>query len=157
MEIKFQDQHPERVKTGLLAIPVKEKQMEAPVIRRLDRLLHGGLAERIKKSQFTGADGSSLVYGTAGRIPAANLALIGLGKAEEVTADSWRKAGARARKEASALGAEEIAFFFSPDREPEISAGAIVEGILLASYQFNKYRSERKPSEIGRASCRERV
>jgi leucyl aminopeptidase len=145
MEIKFQDQDPERIKTGLVAIPVKEKQLDAPVIRRLDRLLHGGLAERIRKSRFTGAEASALVYSTAGRIPAANLVLIGLGKAEEVSADSWRKAGARARKEASALGAEEMAFFFSPDREPESSAGSIVEGVLLASYQFNKYRSERKP------------
>jgi leucyl aminopeptidase len=146
MEIKFQDQQPERIKTGLLAVPVREKQLDGPVIRRLDRLLHGGLAERVKKSQFTGAEGSSLSYSTAGRMPAANLVLIGLGKAEEVGADSWRKAGARARKEASALGAEDVGFFFSPEKEAELAAGAVAEGVLLASYQFNKYRSERKPS-----------
>ena len=145
MEVKFQDQHPDRLKTGLLALPVKEKRLDEPVLRRLDRQLRGGLAERIKKSQFTGAEGSSLLYSTAGRMPAANLLLIGLGKAEEINADSWRKAGARARKEAAGLGAEEIVFFFSPDKEPELAAGAIVEGNMLASYQFNKYRSERKP------------
>jgi len=145
MDIKFQDQQPERIKAGLLAVPVLEKQLDGPVIRRLDRLLHGGLAERIKKSQFTGAEGASLSYSTAGRIPAANLALIGLGKTEEINADSWRKAGARARKEAAALGAEEVGFFFAPEKESETAAGAIAEGVLLASYQFNKYRSERKP------------
>jgi leucyl aminopeptidase len=146
MEIKFQDQQPERIKAGLLAVPVREKQLDEPVIRRLDRLLHGGLAERIKKSQFTGAEGASLSYSTAGRIPAANLALIGLGKAAEVGADSWRKAGARARKEAAALGADEVGFFFAPEKESETAAGAVAEGVLLASYQFNKYRSERKPT-----------
>ena len=146
MEVKFQDQHPERLKTGLLALPVKEKRIDEPVLRRLDRLLRGGLAERIRKSQFTGAEGSSLLYSTAGRMRAANLLLIGMGKAEEINADSWRKAGARARKEAAGLGAEEIVFLFTADKEPELAAGAIVEGILLASYQFNKYRSERKPS-----------
>jgi leucyl aminopeptidase len=151
MEIKFQDQQPERIKTGLLAVPVREKQLDGPVIRRLDRLLHGGLAERIKKSQFTGAEGSSLSYSTAGRMPAANLVLIGLGKAEEVSAESWRKAGARARKEGSALGVEDIGFFFSPEKEAELAAGAVAEGVLLASYQFNKYRSERKPPSILRS------
>jgi leucyl aminopeptidase len=151
MEIKFQDQRPESIKSGLLAIPVKEKQLDTPALRRLDRLLRGGLAERIKKSQFTGAEGSALVYSTAGRIPAANIVVIGLGKAEEISADSWRKAGARARREASALGAEEIAFFFSPEREPELAAASLVEGILLASYQFSKYRSERKPGAVLRS------
>ncbi|HEY2986338.1 MAG TPA: leucyl aminopeptidase [Candidatus Binatia bacterium] len=145
MEIKFQDQHPERIKTGLLAIPIKEKRIDEPAIRRLDRLLHGGLAERIKKVQFTGTEGSSLLYSTAARLPAPNLLLIGLGKAEEINADSWRKAGGRARKEAATLGAEDAAFFFAPEKEAELAAGAVVEGVLLASYQFNKYRSERKP------------
>jgi len=146
MEIKFQDQQPERIKTALLAVPVREKELDAPVIRKLDRLLRGGLAERIKKTQFTGAEGSSLSYSTAGRIPAANLALIGLGKAGEVGSDAWRKAGARARKEAQAVGAEDVGFFFAPEKDPELAAGAVAEGVLLASYQFNKYRSERKPS-----------
>ena len=129
MDIKFQDQQPERIKAGLLAVPVREKQLDGPVIRRLDRLLHGGLVERIKKSQFTGAEGASLSYSTAGRIPAANLALIGLGKTEEINADSWRKAGARARKEAAALGAEEVGFFFAPEKESETAAGAVAEGV----------------------------
>ncbi len=145
MEIKFQDQQPERINAALLVVPVKEKKLDEPALRRLDRLLHGGLAERIKQSSFTGAEGAALLYGTAGRIPAANVLLIGLGKTEEIGADSWRKAGGRARREASALGAGEIAFAFSPERDPELAAGSIVEGVLLGSYQFNKYRSERKP------------
>src|SRR5262249_32288793 len=68
-----------------------------------------------------------------------------LGKSEEVNADSWRKAGARARKEAAALGAEEFVFFFAPEKDTEAAAEAVAEGALLASYQFNKYRSDSKP------------
>ena len=123
-----------------------EKRAEEALVRRLDRRLRGGLLARIKKGQFTGAEGSSLLYTTSGMLPAANLLLIGMGKAEEIDTDSWRKAGARARREAFGLGAGEIAFFFSPDKEPESAAGAIVEGIALASYQFSRYRSEQKPS-----------
>jgi leucyl aminopeptidase len=145
MEIKFQDRAPERVKTGLLAFPVREKRLDDPALRRLDRLLGGGLAAHIKKSQFTGAEAAALSYGTAGKIGAAAVLLIGLGKADEINAETWRKAGARARKEAAALGAEEFIFYFAPEKDAEIAAEAVAEGALLASYQFNKYRSEAKP------------
>src|SRR3954464_12690602 len=145
MDIKFQDRQPEKLKTGLLAFPVGEKRLDEAALRRLDRLLSGGLAERIKRSRFTGAEGSVLAYGTAGRIPAANILLIGLGKSEEIGADTWRRAGARARKEAAALGADDFAFFFAPEKNPDVAAGAVAEGALLASYQFHKYRSDGKP------------
>jgi leucyl aminopeptidase len=145
MHIKFQDQQPEKIKTGLLAFPVREKRLDEPALRRIDRLLGGGLQARIKKAQFTGADGSSLLYGTGGRVGAATILLIGLGKAEEIGADTWRKAGARARKEAAAQGAEDFAFYFAPEKAAELAAGAIAEGALLASYQFHKYRSDGKP------------
>src|ERR1041384_1726774 len=72
MEIKFQDRPPERIKTALLAFPVREKRLDDPALRRLDRLLGGRLAERIKKSQFTGAEAAALSYGTAGKKGAAD-------------------------------------------------------------------------------------
>ena len=146
MEVRFKDQRPEHIQTELLVLPVKEKRVEDAVVRRLDRLLHGRLSERIKRSRFIGSEGSALLYSAAGTLPAANLLLIGMGKEEEIEIESWRKAGAWTKKEAAGLGAGEIAFFFSADREPETAAGAIVEGIQLSSYQFNKYRSEPKPS-----------
>ncbi len=145
MEIKLQDRPPERIKTALLAFPVREKRLDDPALRRLDRLLGGGLAERVKKSQFAGAEGASLAYGTGGKIGAATILLIGLGKSEEVNADSWRKAGARARKEAGTLGAEEFAFFFPSEKDAAGAAEALAEGALLASYQFHKYRSNDTP------------
>jgi leucyl aminopeptidase len=145
MEVRVRDTTAERIKTDLLVIPVREKKLEAPEIRTLDRRLKGNLRTRIEKSKFTGAEGSTLLYTTIGALPAAQLLLLGLGGGAE-SADAWRKAGARARKEAVVTGAEEIAFLFSPERDSESAAGAVVEGALLAAYQFNKYRSNAKPS-----------
>ena len=147
MEIKFRDRNVEAVKTDLLVLPVREKQLEEPAIRALDRRLKGKLRERIQKNKFTAAEGSSLLYSTAGILPAAQLLLLGVGSMSEP--DTWRKAAARARKEAVAIGAEDVALFFAPEREPERAAGAIVEGVSLASYQFNKYRSNSaQPAEL---------
>lgn len=143
MEIKFRDTKIETVKTDLLVLPVRERPLEEPPIRALDRRLQGKLRERIQKSKFTGAEGSSLLYVTAGTLPAAQLLLLGVGNTSET--ESWRRTGARVRKEAVATGAEEIALFCTPEKEPDKVAGAIVEGFSLASYQFNKYRSNSAP------------
>ncbi|MGB7948968.1 MAG: leucyl aminopeptidase [Candidatus Binatia bacterium] len=146
METRFRDITPDAIKTDLLVLPVQEKGLEAPAIRSLDRRLHGKLREQILKSKFIGAEGSSLVYSTAGTLPASHLMLVGFGKANDVDSDTWRKTGARAGKEAGAVGAEEIAVFFAPEKDPEESAGALVEGATLASYRFNKYRSNAHPA-----------
>ncbi len=142
MEVQFKDHSLSKIKTELLAIPVKERETGGSEIRILDRLLKGKLSERIRNSGFTGSEGSALLHATAGMHPALHVLLVGIGKESEIETDSWRKAGARAKKEAAGLGAEEIAFFFPSEAAV---AGAIVEGALLASYQFNKYRSNSRP------------
>ena len=141
METRFRDTNADVIKTDLLVLPVEERKLEVPVIRALDRRLKGNLSGQIQKSKFTGAEGSSLSYSTAGTLAASHLLLVGFGKANDVDSDTWRKAGARGRKEAAAVGAQEIAIFFAPDKDPDGAAGAVVEGATLASYRFNKYRS----------------
>ncbi|HEX9788527.1 MAG TPA: leucyl aminopeptidase [Candidatus Binatia bacterium] len=146
MEIRFRDTSAERIKTGLLVIPVREKKLQESEIRALDRGLNGDLRARIQKSKFTGAEGTTLLYTTAGLLPAAQLLLIGVGGEAEIATETWRQTGARARREAAAIGAEEAALFFAPGQNVENAAAAVVEGALLAAYQFNKYRSNSKPA-----------
>ena len=146
MEIRFRDSTAERIKAGLLVVPVREKKLDDPQLRALDRRLNGNLRARIQKSKFTGAEGSTLLYTTSGLLPAAQLLLIGIGGEAESAADTWRKIGARARREAVAIGAEDVALCFAPGTNAESAAGAVVEGALLAAYQFNKYRSNAKPA-----------
>jgi leucyl aminopeptidase len=144
MQTKFRDAGVENLRTDLLVLPLREKKLEETSLRALDRHLKGKLRERIQRSKFTAAEGSSLLYSTAGALPASHVLLVGMGDMKEIDNHTWRKAGARARREASGVGAEHIAFFFAPERDPVAAAGAIVEGALLASYQFNRYRSNSK-------------
>jgi leucyl aminopeptidase len=147
MDIRIRDAGVETIKTDLLVVPVLDKTLQDAPIRTLDRLLKGYLSRRIQDGKFTGTEGSSLLYSTAGAVPARHILLLGFGK--EQVLDTWRQSAARARREASAIGAGDIAFFFAPDKQIEQSAGAIVEGTLLAAYQFNRYRSSPKaPTEI---------
>jgi leucyl aminopeptidase len=143
MNLRFRDTTADRIKSELVVIPVRDNRLDDPAIRTLDRRLKGQLRSRMGKSNFTGAEGSTLLHPTAGVLPAAYLLLVGLG-AGETSGDTWRRAGAKARKEAAAIGANEFAMLFAPETDPESTAGAIVEGAALAGYQFNKYRSNGK-------------
>jgi leucyl aminopeptidase len=146
MEIKFKDANVETIKTDLLVLPVMEKQLAEAPLRAIDRRLKGQLQQRIQKGHFTGADGSILLHSTGGALPAAQILLVGLGPEKDSDNHSWRKALARARREAAAVGAQDIALFFSPRRDPEERAAAAVDGALLSSYRFNKYRSGSNPA-----------
>jgi leucyl aminopeptidase len=144
MDIRFRDTNAAAIKTDLLVIPALEKKLDEAVLRALDRHLRGQLRKRIEKSKFTGAEGSSLLYSTAGLLPAAQILLLGLGGEAEISTDTRRRMAARARKEAATIGAEDMAVFMAPGKDDESAAAAIAEGVLLASYQFTKYRSNSK-------------
>ena len=146
MEVRFRDSRIDRTKADLLVLPVREKQVDTPEVDALNRRLKGHLRAQIQRSKFTGAEGSALLYPSAGMLPANQILLIGIGSASESVLDSWRTAGARARKDSAAQGAEEVAVFFSPESDSEAAAAALIEGALLAGYQFNKYRSNAKGS-----------
>jgi len=150
MEIRFRDIGVETIRTDLLVVPVQEKKLEQAPLRALDRRLRGKLSERIQKSKFTGAEGGALLYPASGLLPSSHLLLLGMGRVEDLESDAWRKAGARARREAAGVGAADIALFFAPAGSLEQAAAAIVEGMLLASYQFNKYRSNSIASDAVR-------
>ena len=145
MEIRFRDTSADRVKSELVVIPVREKRTDDPVIRNLDRRLRGHLRARMSKGNFTGAEGTTLLHPTGGMLPATSVLLVGIGGGD-ISDDTWRKAGAKARKEAAAIGADDFALLFAPEKNFESAAGAIIEGAALAGYQFNKYRSNGKPA-----------
>jgi leucyl aminopeptidase len=145
MDVKIKDTGVQTIKTDLLVLPVIEKRLDEAPLRALDRPLKGQIRQRIQRSNFTGAEGATLIYSTAGALPAANVLLVGLGPEKEADNNAWRKALARARRDASAMGAQDLAVFFSARRDAEEKAGAAVEGVLLSSYRFTKYRSNSNP------------
>jgi len=144
MEIRFRDSTADRIKSDLVVIPVRDKQLDDPALRALDRHLKGQLRARMSKGDFAGAEGSVLLYPTAGMLPAPYLLLIGIGAGETTSDDTWRNAGAKARKEACSIGAGEFAMLLAAEKNFDSAVGAIVEGAALAGYQFNKYRSNGK-------------
>src|SRR5689334_7703837 len=104
MDVRIRDSRIERIKTDLLVLPVREKRLDTPEMAALERRLKGNLIAQIEMNKIIGAEGSALLYPTTSMLPANQVLLVGMGSASENALDSWRKAGARARKEAAAHG-----------------------------------------------------
>ncbi|MBI4210007.1 MAG: leucyl aminopeptidase [Candidatus Diapherotrites archaeon] len=73
-------------------------------------------------------------------LPEKGILVIGLGKKDDFKADYYRRAAAKAAKLASSYKIHGVGF--AADSLSENDAIAIVEGMLLGNYSFDKYKSD---------------
>ena len=136
-------------KADQLVIPVAEGSASGDaLVAALDAQLGGALRQAIDDEQFVGKSGQSLALLSLGRCGATRVTLLGSGKPGAVlladvrtwTARAVRGTGAKAKRlvlSLAGLGADLA----------ESIGQAVAEGVLLASYQFDKYiTGERKRS-----------
>lgn len=128
----------------LLVVPVAEDDLES--IYDTAREIWGELP-RSAMNDFTGKPGSSvLLYPCRGKID--RVALTGLGPARKIDAEVLRRASAEGAKLALQCKVE-TACLLVPDslEDTETASQALVEGFMLASYRFDRYKSpEKNPS-----------
>lgn len=109
----------------------------------IDQKLSGTLAELMAEIDFKGKEGSSAITRVGGNSPIRKVAIVGLGKAENLTLNSLRRAAASIarlakREKVKTLGVDLPVW----NQDAAISTQAIVEGIELALYQDNRFKSE---------------
>ncbi len=107
------------------------------------------LAAELHALRFDGSVGSLARIPTRGAIQAGTVAVVGLGKAENLDEEAVRKAAAaladataRTRTLATTLpaGAEGL--------DPKVAARAAAEGLSLAAYRFSAFKSKREEHEL---------
>src|SRR3954462_11546784 len=125
----------------LLALLVREGEKPGPV----DAALGGLLTRCAHEEEFTGQEGQVLSLHTHGRIGAARVALLGIGKEKDPdrTLEQLRVAASRAVKLARAAGARSLAIGGAFEGEAQVQA--LAEGASLGAYVFDRYRKEKKP------------
>jgi len=135
--------------TPLLAVAVARGGLPAS-LAELDKATGGALDRLFSSGDFTGKrDEAAVIYPT-GR--AARVLLVGLGKPEEISRSSIRRAASVAAKRARTLGVPRAAFHLPAESRaavPPAEAGqAIGEGLAQGVWQFNDMRrspEEKKP------------
>ena len=126
----------------LLAVGIFEGETELSAdLAKLDEKLAGTISELIADEEFEGKTGTTVVSRVGSKNPLRKIALVGMGKVEDLTLNSWRNAAAAiarlAKKEkniAISLPAGSVS--------AEAIAQGIAEAVVLALHEDNRFKSE---------------
>jgi leucyl aminopeptidase len=112
----------------------------------IDKALDGAIAGLLRDGEFAGKARQQALLPTYGRLKAKKVILSGLGDASKLTLEGIRQAAGSAAAYARNLSATTLATTIAnvdrDDLTPSQVGQAIVEGMLLALYRFDKYRTE---------------
>ena len=137
-----------RVRSDVLAVPVLAERELGPGAEAVDATLTPFMEE----AGFEGKEGQTLALPATGAVAAKAVLLVGLGKRDDLTADSFRRAGAAiARRADKASTVATTLLAAAPDAlDGDAVASALAEGVILGSYRYLDYKSDGKPTALRR-------
>jgi len=161
LKITVEDHDRLGLETPMLAMGIFEGEDIDGAIRRIDQAL-GGVISRLKATgEITGKKETVTVLHTGalvgGKAPikAERVAIVGRGKREDLTLETVRTVGAVAANKARELRLRSFALtpfgMASGGYTPRQVGQALAEGIHLALYRYDRFKSERdgeEPPEI---------
>lgn len=113
----------------------------AAQLGEIDRALDGLLSQSAAAEGFRGDADQTFAMHTLGKLPVSRVVLMGLGPKDKLSAETFRRLGGRAVREAGSRKAERVVLAL-PEADSvntDAAAGAAVEGALLGLYRFDRY------------------
>jgi len=142
MQLRHVDADVTAHRTELLAVGLLQGGTGVPThLERLDGLLGGAIARAMEGGEMRGRKGDEiLLYGT--REGPARVLLLGVGRAEEITAEVVRRFAGRAVRAAERLRLSSVALCLDglDALEDEDRAQAAAEGAALAAWRFRELK-----------------
>ena len=143
---------PGNVDTDLLFVPAFEGESLAGVVTGLDEASGGAVREAGERGEFRGRAFELFVTHTTGW-KARRVALIGAGKASEFGTDRLRKVATAAALTARTRRVKRMAFLNRGGGEPAAAVQAITEGLMLAAFSGDVYKSGERGGAAARAGA----
>ena len=132
MEIEVISGEIEKFKAGCILLSYFEESEElSPTLASIDKAVEGHISQLVKSGEIKGKSGEISLIHSYGKLPSERVAVIGLGKKSELTADKIRTAAAEALRSLRKKGCTEIAAALPPDTgviERSNSAGLLLRG-----------------------------
>ncbi len=111
---------------------------------RLDRQSQGALKRAAEAALFIGKAGKTVEVLGAPVIEPKRVVLLGTGRAVEMKAYDWLKAGGTAMSQILARSAEQASIVVEGEGMTPDIAARIAEGVLLRAYSFRKYLTKKR-------------
>ncbi|MGV3525903.1 MAG: leucyl aminopeptidase [Candidatus Sericytochromatia bacterium] len=149
MEVKVVAKPLDEVESEVLVLTVFEDELSAIThLDGIDDKLNGKLSQLIESGEIQGKFREFTLLHVDG-IGAKRLLIMGLGKRADFSLDRIRSIAANSARYARRINVREMAIhdfsFLSVD--PKDCGVAIVEGVVMGMYRFDKYKSKKKNSE----------
>jgi len=118
------------------------------VLGDIDRAMNGKLAALAAGGEITGKALESVLLHFPEGLAAKKLLLLGAGKPAKFQVSDLRKIAGTALRQLKARGAKKLVFLTREGENGEGAAQAVVEGLIVADFESNKYHTEKKDREI---------
>ncbi|HEU4371403.1 MAG TPA: leucyl aminopeptidase [Methylomirabilota bacterium] len=132
----------------VVGVYADDKKLREPAAR-LDQAAGGAVRGVLEAEKFQAKVGHVTHLHTNGAPRARRVVVVGLGKRAETTAETLRRAAAAGLRRARDLGARTVAIEVLGDRLPARQrAQAVVEGGILGTYTFERYKREKSDKQV---------
>ena len=147
MKVEISTKRLEAVAADALVVGLYVGETKLPErLARLDRAAQGQLKRVLDAEKFQGKSGQVTHAHADGR----RIVVAGLGPRAETTSEVLRRAAAAGVRRARDLGARTVAAEVLGDRlTARQRAQAVVEGAILGTYQFDRYKREKADKMVG--------
>jgi len=133
-----------QIKTDMLAVGVPEQKTLSGPAKMLDKRLGGAVSALVGLGDFEGKEKTTVMLYTRGKLGAARVLLVGLGKKEKADAETLRKAAAMAAFKAVETKAAKLCVCLHQEMkniQPAAAAQVITEGLYFGAYRYDEYLS----------------
>lgn len=153
MEFRVNEGSAAAFATEVLVVPVVQGEAPSGVAAEVDGLSGGHLAEAMGRGEFKGKKGDLLAVAGPAGVAARRLLYAGVGEADKLTPEALRRAAGgvgralvRSRYRQAAIAPLRADSAFGPVAAGA-GAGAWVEGLSLATYRFDAYKTQEEDRE----------
>lgn len=140
MELKVQVGSSAQWQGDGIVVTVFEDEPLSAAAAQVDRALGGEIERAVQAHDFSARYTLHYAFSSLGKVPAARVAVVGLGKKSKYSLDRARRAAADGVKDLRKLGARNAALTFVTDGlDLAEVAQATAEGVVMGLFRFQKY------------------
>jgi leucyl aminopeptidase len=147
MQIQLETQKFSSISTDALVTYIFDQENKLDGIAgELNHSMNGQLASLVESGELTGKANEIVFVHFPTGLGAQRLLLIGAGKRTKFTTTDFRKIAGTALRYLKSRGVKKFVFVTQEGERGPNAAQAVVEGLITADFESNKYHTEKKPN-----------
>src|SRR5271167_3226088 len=149
MQIQLETQSYAALQADALVTYIFDKEGKFDgVLAEIDRAMNGRLSSLAASGEITAKLLELVLIHFPEGLAAQRLLLVGAGKLEKFNVSDLRKIAGTALRYLKSRGVKKLVFLTREGERGPSAAQAVVEGLIVADFESNKYHTEKKDREI---------